>query len=198
MREWEGQTVAILASGPSMCQEDADYVRGKARVIVVNTTFRLALWSDKLYTNDHDWLAAHKAELDATFQGQIVCGHSAWSGVDEVYHWPFDKNAKGLWAKPGHIAWGMNSGAAALSLAHQLGASKIILLGYDQQWRGDQPRWHGWHPEGLQNQKPGFHRWAKWFHAAAKDFRLLGIPVINCSRETSLTCFSRRPLREAL
>jgi hypothetical protein len=71
-------------------------------------------------------------------------------------------------------------------------------LGYDQGWTNGQPRWHGKHPQGLQNQKPGFRRWATWFEQAAQDFRGLGVEVINCSRQTTLTCFERRPLQEVL
>lgn len=196
--EWAGETAVVMASGPSMCSEDAEYVRGKARTIVVNTTFRLAPWADFLYSNDHDWMEMHLHEIGLKFKGDVICGHSAYMRDPVIDHIPFDKWAIGLRAASGCIAWGMNSGGAAISLAHRLGASRIVLLGYDQQWTNNMPRWHGRHPGQLQNQKPGFHRWAEWFEQAAIDAKDEGISIVNCSRETSLACFPRMALQEAL
>ena len=193
---WEGATVVCMASGPSMTQADAEACRGRARVIVVNTTFRLAPWADICYTNDDDWLKLHLGEMRESFEGQIWCGHPTYRSI-WVHSLPFDKLAPGC-AGPGRIAWGMNSGAAAIDLARYLGAARIVLLGYDQDWLGTRPRWHGRHPELLQNGRPGFRRWAGWFGQAAKDLQGLGIEVVNASRRTSLTCFKRADLSEAL
>ena len=44
-KQWDGRTVVVLASGPSMTQQDADYVEGKAKTITVNSSFRLAPWA---------------------------------------------------------------------------------------------------------------------------------------------------------
>lgn len=220
------KTTAILASGPSLTQADCDAVHAwrsmganhchtydsdgniaemrtsvleSRSVIVVNTTFRAAMWADVLYTNDDDWLDLYIEETKDEFQGRVICGHPDWRGDDYVHHVPFDRDAEGLRSqKPGHIAWGMNSGGAAISLAAYLGARRIILLGYDQQWTGGEPRWHGRHPAGLQNQKPGFHRWAKWFTQAAIDADACGIQIVNASRATSLTCFPCVALEDAL
>lgn len=196
----------VMASGPSMCVEDAERVREwqsadpeNRATIVVNSTFRLLPDATILYSNDHDWMEAHLPEIGEKFEGRVICGHLAYARDHVVDYLPFDKDATGLAsAKHGHIAWGMNSGAAAISLAHFMGAQRIILLGFDQQWTGDKPRWHGRHPGQLQNQKPGFHRWAKWFVQAAIDADALGVEIINCSRATSLTCFRRMELDEAL
>jgi hypothetical protein len=193
-------TWVILASGPCMCAEDADYVRGKAQVLVINTTFRLAPWADALYTNDHDWLRHYLPELRKTFAGDLWCGHFSFAHKTGVRHIPFDKDAIGLDPKPGHIAWGMNSGGAALSLlVNHLQAQRVILLGYTQKWpEGGKPRWHGAHPAHLQNQKPGFWRWAAWFQQAALDAQALGVEILNASRDSTLTCFERVELREVL
>jgi len=194
-----GEFWVIMGSGPSLCAGDAAYVRGKARVMVINTSFRMAPWADVLYTNDHDWLGIFLRELYGGFNGEIWCGHPQLAGVEGIHHIPFDKTAVGLKPQPGHIAWGMNSGGAGLSLAcNHFAACAVVLLGFDQQWTDGQPRWHGAHPEGLQNQKPGFHRWAVWFRQAAADAAAAGIEIINCSRETSLDCFTRKDLRAVL
>lgn len=196
----------ILASGPSMCVEDAERVREwqssepENRIsIAVSATFLMAHWATYGYSNDDDFIDVYLPKIKAGFCGTFICGHPDWANDDFIHHIPFDKDATGLAsAKPGHIAWGMNSGASAISLAHFMGAQRIILLGFDQQWTGNKPRWHGRHPAQLQNQKPGFHRWANWFVQAAIDADALGVEIINCSRATSLTCFRRMELDEAL
>lgn len=193
------KTLAILASGPSLTADDVELVKlAEVPTMVINTTFRMAPWADYLYTNDDDWLDWHLTELGATFNGQIWCGHADYAHVDGVHHVPFDRDCDGLAHKPGHISWGMNSGGAALSLAEMLGYQRLILLGYDQQWQGDRPRWHGKHPEHLQNRKPGFHRWREYFERVAQQAPARELEIINCSRETSLTCFRREPLRSML
>ena len=58
-RLWEGETVVCLASGPSLTPADVEYVRGKARVIVINTTVLLAPWADVLYACDARWWQWH-------------------------------------------------------------------------------------------------------------------------------------------
>lgn len=194
---WPGATAVCIGSGPSLTKEDVDACRGRARVIVVNSTFRLAPWADVCYTNDDDWLELHLGELRDYFEGQIWCGHPTWRSPF-VHPIPFTRDAPGIVTAPGHLAWGMNSGAAALNLAVQFGARRVVLLGYDQQWRGGVGHWHGPHPPRLQNRRPGFHRWAAWFNRAALDLKVLGVDCVNASRETSLRCFRRASLQEAL
>jgi hypothetical protein len=53
---WKGQTVAVLASGPSMSQAVADAVHAAGiPAIVTNDTFRLAPWAQILYAADTEW-----------------------------------------------------------------------------------------------------------------------------------------------
>lgn len=180
-----------------MCAEDADYLRGKARVITVNTTFRLAYWADVHYSSDDDWWRAHLDEMREGCAGEFWTGHPTYDSL-WVQRCPYDKTMTGISNIPGVLSWGGNSGFCALGLAHQFGARRIILLGYDQQWRGAQGHWHDRHPQGMQNNRPGFHRWRAWFDQAAEDFHAFGVEVVNCSRETSLHCFKRAALREVL
>ena len=54
-RMWEGETVAILAGGPSLTQAQVDYVKGKCKVIAINSSYLLAPWADILYFCDNRW-----------------------------------------------------------------------------------------------------------------------------------------------
>lgn len=83
-----------------------------------------------------------------------------------------------------------NSGAQAINLAYLLGASRIILLGFDI---GNAPNgkahWFGSHPKGLVD---GVNtNLVGRFNKLAEDLKREGVEVINCSRRTNLTQFKR-------
>lgn len=88
-----------------------------------------------------------------------------------------------------------NSGAGAIALAAQMGAERIVLLGYDAQKTGGRAHWHGDHPKGLGNAGT-VAKWPEQFRAVIGSLR--GARVINASRATALTCFPRQSLEAAL
>ncbi len=89
-----------------------------------------------------------------------------------------------------------NSGVGAISLATYWGAKRVILLGYDCQKTGGKSHWHGDHPKGLGN-AGSLGTWPGQFAKLATDLDNR-VEIINCSRETALTMFERRPLDEVL
>src|SRR4026207_2563324 len=54
-----GETVVILASGPSLCLEDVEYCRGEARIIAVNNAWELAPDAEGLGAADGRWWDHH-------------------------------------------------------------------------------------------------------------------------------------------
>lgn len=87
-----------------------------------------------------------------------------------------------------------NSGAGALFLAQHMGANRIIMLGYDCKEGADGIRhWHGSHVYGLGNAE-SLPKFKGQFEKIGPD--LAGIEVINCTRDTVLTCFDRGELEE--
>ncbi len=214
---WLGLTVVCIASGPSLMVADADLAQ-PFRTIVVNTTFRAAPWADIVYSNDEDFYEAYLPEIrdKVTEHAQLWCGHERATELG-LLHIPFDKKSQGLHPAHDRITWGGNSGFAAIGLAHKLGATTIILLGYDQQWEdsdggairqtdtegklqhpgGIVRHFHGDHPSHLK-QGNNWPFWREHFEYLAVDAKRKGIRIINSSRRTSLTCFERLPLEEAL
>jgi hypothetical protein len=76
-----------------------------------------------------------------------------------------------------------------------LGASRIILLGYDLQNTCGKSHWFGEHPL---KQRKEFDIWLEKFQTLVRPLANLGIEVINCTRQTALLSFPRKPLREVL
>lgn len=195
LSDWCGMTVVCMASGPSMTQADADYCRGKANVITVNSTWRLAPWADVHYSSDDDWWWHELPAMRDRCTGEFWTGHRQGVAPD-VKVCPYDKRARGLSRVKGSIAWGGNSGYCAIGLAVQFGAKRIMLLGYDQQDDG-RGHWHGDHPDAIRKD----FNWPMWhqrFAEMAKDAVRMGIDIVNCSRETALTCFPRARLEDVL
>ena len=199
--QWPGSTVVVLASGPSLGDEQIAAVRaahekGRCKAIAVNRTWERAPWADALYAVD----SAFWREYRPDFQGQRWTMTGAAAAYDA-------RRVSGLNGGPdslntGPIPWGSNSGLQAMTLAVWFGAAKLILLGLDCQPTGGVLHWHDDHPTGEgRTHNPtdeSFVTWRKGFAAAAARLDEIGVACINASAETALTCFERMEIAEAL
>ena len=185
----------ILASGPSLTQADAEYVRSKARVIAINTSYQMAPWADVLYAADLDWWR--------TYRPQFAGLKFSVSRRDRTDKWPKDVtvlkagNERGLSDDPTTLCLGRNSGYQAINLASLLGAAKIVLLGYDMSPSPEgRQYWHRNHP----HRKPHDHYllFRKLMAFIVAPLAAKGVTVLNASRRTALTCFPRVDLERVL
>lgn len=87
---------------------------------------------------------------------------------------------------------GGNSGYQAINMAYLLGATKIILLGYNMSKPGGKNHFFGDHPKGLHN--GNYEAYAKNFDRLAEDLSQEGVEVINCTPNSKLTQFQRGEL----
>lgn len=122
-RQWDGKTVAVLASGPSMT---AAVVEALAvhKCIAVNYTANLAPAVDMLVALDADpvfWGAV------GDFAGMRVCGVDI-DTIDALYAGPLYERFA---IAPGHEIEIRNSGLAAIRIAARMGAARVILAGFD-------------------------------------------------------------------
>jgi hypothetical protein len=185
---WVGETVACIASGPSLTQADCDAVRARGwRTIVTNTTYQLAPWADALFAFDGSWWRQYRLQVDQVFKGDRLTCSSAGRVMGAAESLLYQ-----TWFAPFQ-----NSGASAISLAVVAGAERIILLGYDCQKTGGQSHWHGDHPSALSNALSIKH-WPRAFRNVSRYAKERGTPVINCTRETALDCFPRQALESVL
>lgn len=191
-KRWEGKTVVCIASGPSLTAADCELVRKSGHpVIVTNNTWQMAPWADILYAGDFQWWKRYLPELD--FKGERwTCSERAARDFGLIKH-----QASGQY----------NTGARILQLAKDLGAAKILMLGYDMSADAKGAvHWHGEHKHGIDQHgrdilvgNPNaarFKIWIKLFNQLAAEFKAL--EIINCSRSTALTCFKRDALENVL
>lgn len=185
----------LVASGPSLSPHDVDFCRGKGTVLVINNNYLLAPWADHLYACDPDWWEYHGAAVNQRFTGQKWTQSESAADKWGCKHIPGERGS-GLHEKPGMIKFGGNSGHQAIGLAVHLGATEIVLLGYEMNTeRG--LHWHGAHPAGLNNPH-NCRGWLPAFDDMAKHLTRTGVRCVNASENTALTCFDRVDLREYL
>lgn len=199
---WRGETVCVLASGPSLLRSDVDAARAAAaRVIAVNESWRMCPTADIVYGADCAWWThcAPPASLAAERWTQPV----AWEAKD--------LNASGLnvipsksgcdIAPPGadHIFQGHNSAFQAMALAVIWGASKVVFLGLDLGASEGRNHWHDDYPEPLSNNSHDqkYEIFRRAFRHAAPQLQALGVTVLNASRRTTLDCFPQCSISEA-
>ena len=123
---WEGETVAVLASGPSMDQALADSVKQHRR-ICARRSFRFAPDADMLVTLDGPCDAEFWEEAK-TFAGLLIIGFEC-DEADALYlSLPHERITLG----EGHVIELRNNGLAAIRVAAMAGAARILLLGFDR------------------------------------------------------------------
>lgn len=192
-RCFEGGTVAVLASGPSMAQAVADQVHEAGiPAIAVNNTFRLAPWAWMLYAADPEWWKANPDALK--FDGiKASCGDQ----IKGVYRLR-NTGKEGFDPDPGAVRTGGNSGYQAVHIAAHAGASRILLCGFDM--KGG--HWHPEHESPLRTtHMDTYGVWALSFEALAAEMRARKIEVLNCASPTNLsalTCFPMVSLDEVV
>lgn len=194
---WPGETVVILATGPSLTEADVNYVRGKARVIAVNDAYTLAPWADCLYATDAKWWNWHHGVPTFTNQKWSL-EHSQWNRTRALY--PSvqrlrNTGAYGIEHEPTGLRNGRNSGYASINLAVHYGAARILLLGYDMQPSKGRTHFFGDHPQKSPSPYPQFRA---AFEHLVKPLAKLQIEIINCTRRTVLTCFPTGHLEDVL
>lgn len=189
-----------MATGPSLTQADVEACRGRARVIAIKDSYRLAPWADALYACDAKWWRRYNGVPEFTGRKYALEPHEHGEPDPDFAPWPdvvVLKNAglAGLALDPSALRHGYNSGYQAINLAVHLGARRIVLLGYDMQPGPQGYHWFGSHP--WQVDIP-FGLFLQQFPALVAPLAAAGVEIVNATRSTALTCFPCQPLEACL
>lgn len=159
-----------------MSGEDAEAAtRSGAIVIAINSTAYLAPHADIFFAADQGWWQQHIHRLPS--------GPQRWTASSAA------AQEFGLHLLTTTAAW-CNSGGAAINLAVEMAARRVILLGYDCSLR-DGVHWHGLHATTENPDVQTVTRWHAQFEAVAEKAAAAGTQVYNASRYTELHCFPR-------
>jgi hypothetical protein len=165
----------LLAPGPSMSKELAERVRAQ-QVGVVTSAYPLAPWATFLAATDHEWWRKNP-------QAKQFTGHryTPWNipGTEQV--------------RSAIVSGRSNSGVLALECAVRLGATRILMLGFDHSGT----HYFGPYTNGLSNTTPARRndhaaQYALWQRAHPQ------ISVKNCTTGSALNVFPLADLEEEL
>lgn len=195
MPDWRGETVVIVASGPSAKEADFGLIKDH-KVLVINEGWRLYPSAHMLYGCDRAWWELHGG-LKAfkgikVTQDKIAARHYGLSLITvRTAH-------EILTEKPGVVGHGGNGGFQGLNLAIQCGARRIVLVGFDMTVEGG-VHWHGKHGGRLNNPTAALtRRWRERLDAIAPSLSAMGVEVINASSVSALTAYRKSTLADAL
>ncbi|CBG89349.1 hypothetical protein [Citrobacter rodentium] len=180
----KNSVIACAASGPSLTLADCQLLyEAEIPIIAVNDSWRVAPFCSAIYAADFAWWREHASKIPVT--AARWCG-SRYTAI----HF-------GISYLQTAIPGSFNSGQRAIELAATLGASRILLLGYDCSLKRG-IHWHGAHAAGrLRNPThESVIAWQGEFSRLAAACS--GVEIVNCSRDTSLKCFQRERLETAI
>lgn len=103
----------------------------------------------------------------------------------------------GIDTRKWHVCGCHNSGLSAINLAYHLGASKIMLLGFDM--KASEGRYH-FHSEYKQDDeyKKALNIYLKNAEVVYNDCKALGLQVYNVTDDSDLPLFEKITLKKAL
>lgn len=192
-------TMVCVGNGGSLTLDDLAIVRDSgAPTIVINDVYKWAPWASILYAPDYRWWNNNWPDLArANWQGRFMTIDPD-AAIDfrlelahcEDLHVPM----LGLNPNPDVLRHGYSGGFQAMEIARMLGARRIVLLGYDYGATG-----HSHAVPGFYHPTPSdYGTMITAFDAAADQLKKEGTEVINCTRESALTCFVRGDLERVL
>jgi len=193
-RLWPGSTVVCLASGPSLNQADVDACRG-VPVVAIKDSIRMAPWAPVLYACDAKWWRAHPETIAYTgLKYGLDLALPSFRPDVQILH---NTGDTGLELAPDSLKNGLNSGYQAINLAVHLGASRIVLVGYDMapSQKGAH-HWFGHH--SYTNAAPPYNKFMERFETIHEPLRRAGVTVLNATAGSCLRGFPMVSLDEAL
>lgn len=230
---WEGGDVWILGGGSSVPKQFgipdevvAEVVKGISppsiyspymsilhdkHVIGINVSYLIGDWIDMCFFGDGGFFQRNKEKL-AIWPGlKVSCAPSTDKAPWVKSLMRDSKHPRGISPNPTAVSWNSNSGGAAISVAANAGAKRIILLGFDMNLGNDGKRhWHNLYKKnvvpipvknrqvrGIPPHLP-FGRHLLGFPYIARDAKARNIEIINCSPDSAIKDFPKYTLKELL
>lgn len=185
-RIWDDATCVLLGGGPSLKDIDLTRLAGE-HVIAVNDAYKLGPW-DAMYFGDVAWYERNYVAL-SVFSGLKVTTHERLANEPGIKAVRRLNAPYGISRDPSTLYWNLSSGAEAIQLAVHLGATRIVLLGYDMRKIGQDRNWHREHPDWNDPRKLPYDKFQRPFPQIAADLMDMGIKCVNATPGSALTVF---------
>lgn len=186
----------VVAGGSSIVPRQLKLLEDVPNIITVNNMFRY-LPDDVLicYAGDYQWWAEYHSLVTGCTLAALWTGDYSAAEKFQLNYTQCLLDRFGIGRT--HLVHGGNSGYQAMNLAYLLGATHIILLGFDCMYGpAGQRHYYPDHPKHFNANADQIKSWATHFGYASKFFKGEGVRVVNCSTFTALTCFERGHLED--
>lgn len=197
--DWSARPLAIVACGPSARLAGVEALQGRATVLAIKKSVELVPFADAVYGCDGAWWRGVAGLPD--FRGLRLahepraCGDYGLRRIGI----PQPKGDALLFGETGVVGAGGNSGFQALNLAVQLGARRILLVGFDCSLQLGL-HWYGRNKfVGQSNpDEDNFRRWKAALEAAAPVLAARGVEVVDAAPRGALQAYPKASVAEAL
>jgi hypothetical protein len=198
----KGKTACCIGTGPSLTMAQVDVARSKGFALTGCNNVALDVPDlEVLYGCNYEWWAAY---------WDTIKDHPAqkWSSNEKAakqfgINWTAEKDAPGLSSDPRVIHHGHGSGYSLVNLVYLMGATRIVLLGYDLKYApdydgsshriGSNPRhYFGEYVPHLQHWpsvcvKEGIHfDLVRRYGEVARQGL---VEIVNCTPDSAIRCF---------
>lgn len=189
---FEGRTALVFATGPSLTKLWSPERPIPWPSIAVNDAWKIAPKADILYATDAAWHMHHKGVPD--FAG-VKVGYQGPGPAGVI--WLQGSGGEGYDPRLGYVRHGQGSGYAAVHLAAQLGARRIVLVGFDGRPVNGLAHYFGEHDRAIRKPMP-FGVWLERFAVLATELKKRGVEVLNATPGSALRCFPTVRLEDIL
>jgi hypothetical protein len=180
---FQDQTIYVVGGGPSLTGVDLSGLASR-RTITVNNAYQIVPRPDVVFYCDSRWWGWHKAEVQARGFPRIITTASASHmhrdpgscRMNRAYTYGVE-GGLGLSDQPDTLC-GPDGGSQAINLAYLLGASRIVLLGFDMGFDAGRAHWHEDHPI-LTPESNYIERFLPTYPALIDALRQRGVEVLR-------------------
>lgn len=196
-RDWEGMTAVVVGTGPSFDASQARLLgiaraRDCIRVMAINDAVFPCWFADALFAADRKWWIERRNL--PTFEGTKIALAESYRDAPRQVMLVSRSGKDGCDLRPGHVCTNSNSGAMGVQVAAQLGAERIVLVGFDMREDGRRRHFFGEYEMPLRTQ-PAMGKWADRFKAVAE-----AMPgrIFNASSSSAIDCVPKIELASVI
>ena len=222
--KFKGETAVLVATGPSLTREQADFVRtaqreNKCRIFTMNNSYQLVPETDVHISCNEDWWKYYW-KRDSILRDMPADKYTWFKYLADKYQIKYIKAIEkaGLSTDPKIIHINNGSGPMAINLVMHYGIKKLLLIGHDMKFApdyngrtkkvGSKPRhYFGEYPSTLKHwpsvkiglSKPGvIDGLIEVYNKMPDDLKKCGMQVINCTPDSMLPTFPMSTLENEL
>lgn len=186
--DWRGATSVCIATGPSLTEAQVERVRtSSVRSIGINDVGLKHRWLDIWYAADFQFWKFYEPSA-ASSDALKVCADADMltGGIADLYLSVSEKDRdRAKRYEPGYALHGEHSGFQSLQLAISLGASRVILLGYDCKPNGQKTNYFGSKCQALYRHSH-YETWPLHYEKLAIPD---GVEVLNATPDSAIKAF---------